>query len=163
MLLQIATNVPAGLYRLSKNVVNPCPDGRTRDRWPTATRWDAGRYFRISDSTPDESDPRVSVTIYSGPYHSVYGGLRKLDEDQRATDTAVWGKHEHCEQSIALLPHLEPVPVTADTIEYLHPHLRDTHAPSVLQEMARRGLITNSQALSVLTELAAYRFLPDCE
>lgn len=106
----IQLSIPEGLYRINKDIKNPKPDRRARDRFWLAPVFKKGSYMRVRKErvSPEEHTQRISIGEpfdYFGPtlrYHS----SEKGDYLPKRTSDFYDDKQEKVS---AILPHLDRV------------------------------------------------------
>jgi hypothetical protein len=131
----MATNeqtLTAGIYRLTRDVVNPKPDRRQRYDWKAQPMWQAGALFYVRTETHEvfnDVTPLVVTTICTGPYDS---DRTRLDDVRIAE----------------IIPALEPVPVdSVAMLLHYNEHVEvsaagDGFLPEAMQLLVDSGKLT---------------------
>lgn len=151
--------MPDGLYRLKDTVRNPKADRRKRRDWTAVEFWHAGTIFAVETNERGMIADLPSMCLVSVKrphrYDRLHIGVRDGDSESVRMDS-----REEYEAGPAIAAKLEPVPLTLDTApDWFHSVPR--HTSATLQELARRGLLTETQAIETMRALHDESFFPE--
>jgi len=118
-ILELRKTIQPGLYRIARDVENPCPDLRTRRSFWLSATFEAGRYLVVESRTEHLGDdpnlPLIERTVITRPGSS-YSGERQLRARQLGADPKLFNYGERTDKRDerdlrieALLPALEHV------------------------------------------------------
>jgi len=159
-ILELRKTIQPGLYRIARDVENPCPDLRTRRSFWLSATFEAGRYLVVESRTEHLGDdpnlPLIERTVITRPGSS-YSGERQLRARQLGDDPKLFNYGERTDKRDerdlrieALLPALERVEPSTVKQLFMATSTEEREAFSILAFLVATGQLSLAQISTAL-------------